>query len=67
MAGVVGPTIYDMVLKKTNSLEQTFFVFSMMFVVALVVSLLMKNLVSKAREENFITGELAMEKIKKNR
>lgn len=67
MAGVVGPTIYDMVLKKTNSLEQTFFVFSMMFVVALVVSLLMKNLVSKAREENFITGELAVEKIKKNR
>ena len=50
LAGIVGPTIYDMVLKSTGSLEKTLFVFSVMFVVALVVSLLMKGIVTRARK-----------------
>lgn len=42
LAGLAGPTIYDMVLKSTGVLETTLTVFSGMFVVALTVSLLMK-------------------------
>lgn len=48
LAGLVGPTIYDVFLKQTQSLEQTLLVFSIMFIIALVVSLLMKMLVTKA-------------------
>lgn len=48
LAGVVGPTIYDMVKNATGSLEATLTVFAGLFVVALVVSLLMKRTVTKA-------------------
>lgn len=48
LAGVVGPTIYDVVKSSTGSLDITLKVFSGLFVVALIVSLLMKQSVNKA-------------------
>lgn len=48
LAGVVGPTIYDVVKRSTGSLDITLKVFSGLFVVALIVSLLMKRSVNKA-------------------
>lgn len=48
LAGVVGPTIYDVVKSTTGSLDITLKVFSGLFIVALVVSLLMKRSVNKA-------------------
>jgi len=45
LAGVVGPTIYDMVMKKTGSLDDTLVIFSAFFVVALIVSILMKRFI----------------------
>lgn len=48
LAGVVGPTIYDMVKSVTGSLDTTLVVFAGLFVVALAVSLLMKREVAKA-------------------
>lgn len=57
LAGLAGPSIYDYVLRKTGSLETTLLVFSVMFVVALIVSLLMKmNIASAIRKKN--KGEL---------
>ncbi|MCG8701169.1 MAG: OFA family MFS transporter, partial [Bacteroidales bacterium] len=51
LAGIVGPTIYDMVLKRTGSLRTTMLVFSAMFVVALLTSLFMKRYVAKAHSK----------------
>ncbi|MCB9426891.1 MAG: OFA family MFS transporter [Flavobacteriales bacterium] len=51
LAGVVGPTIYDVVKEKTGSLDTTLMIFSGLFVIALVVSILMKLQVSKAQKE----------------
>lgn len=48
LAGVVGPTIYDMVKSTTGSLDTTLKVFAGLFVIALLVSLLMKRTVNKA-------------------
>jgi OFA family oxalate/formate antiporter-like MFS transporter len=48
LAGVVGPTIYDVVKKTTGSLDTTLGVFSGLFIVALVVSVLMKRKVVRA-------------------
>jgi len=48
IAGIVGPTIYDLVKAKTNSLETTLSVFSVMFVFALIASLLMKINISRS-------------------
>lgn len=48
LAGVVGPTIYDVVKNATGSLDATLGVFAILFVVAFVVSLLMKKTVTKA-------------------
>jgi OFA family oxalate/formate antiporter-like MFS transporter len=48
LAGVVGPTIYDVVKSKTGSLDTTLEVFAGLFVIALIFSILMKRLVSKA-------------------
>ena len=48
LAGVVGPTIYDLVMEKTGSLDSTLMVFAGLFVIAFIVSLLMKNTVLKA-------------------
>lgn len=54
LAGVVGPTIYDVVKEKTGSLDATLMIFSGLFVIALVVSILMKLQVSKAyRKQKF--------------
>lgn len=47
-AGLIGPTIYDVVLAKTDSLEITLWVFSLLFIVALVISILMKLQITKA-------------------
>lgn len=43
MAGVAGPTVYDIVKKQTGSLDDTLMIFSGFFVVALIVSILMKR------------------------
>ncbi len=48
LAGVVGPTVYDVVKNATGSLNATLEVFAGLFVVALVISFLMKMEVSKA-------------------
>lgn len=48
IAGVVGPTIYDVVKNSTGSLDITLRVFSGLFLIALVVSLLMKRSVNRA-------------------
>jgi OFA family oxalate/formate antiporter-like MFS transporter len=48
LAGVVGPTIYDMVKSATGSLDTTLTVFAGLFIVALIVSLLMKRTINKA-------------------
>lgn len=48
LAGVVGPTIYDVVKKSTGSLDTTLTVFAGLFVIALIVSLLMKKSIAKA-------------------
>jgi OFA family oxalate/formate antiporter-like MFS transporter len=47
LAGVVGPTIYDMVMKKTGSLDDTLTIFATLFIVALLFSLLMKRSIAK--------------------
>ncbi|WP_411894530.1 OFA family MFS transporter [Winogradskyella sp. A2] len=48
LAGVIGPTIYDVVKNTTGSLDITLKVFSGLFVIAFIVSLLMKRSVNKA-------------------
>ncbi len=48
LAGVVGPTLYDVVKSSTGSLNATLEVFAGLFVVALFVSILMKRIVIKA-------------------
>jgi MFS transporter, OFA family, oxalate/formate antiporter len=48
LAGVVGPTIYDLVKDSTGSLNSTLEVFAGLFIIALIVSLLMKRTVTKA-------------------
>ncbi|WP_298236697.1 OFA family MFS transporter [uncultured Algibacter sp.] len=48
LAGVVGPTIYDVVKNATGSLDATLAVFAGLFVVAFIVSLLMKRTVTMA-------------------
>jgi MFS transporter, OFA family, oxalate/formate antiporter len=45
LAGVVGPSIYDIVMKKTGSLDLTLQIFSGFFVVAFIVSILMKQFI----------------------
>ena len=59
IAGVVGPTIYDMVKSATGSLDTTLSVFAGLFIIALVVSLLMKRLVTKAYKEKEIKPAMA--------
>lgn len=48
LAGIVGPTIYDVVKNATGSLDTTLEVFAGLFIIALIVSVLMKKTVSKA-------------------
>ena len=51
LAGIAGPTLYDMVKKATGSLASTLEVFSGLFVVALIVSVLMKFIFIKANRK----------------
>ena len=51
LAGVVGPTIYDVVKKSTGSLDTTLSVFAGLFIIALIVSLLMKREVVRAHKK----------------
>lgn len=48
LAGVVGPTIYDLVKSATGSLDATLAVFAGLFIIAFMVSLLMKRTVTLA-------------------
>ncbi len=48
LAGVAGPTIYDVVKQTTGSLDITLKVFSGLFVLAFIISLLMKHSVNAA-------------------
>ncbi|NNK82601.1 MAG: OFA family MFS transporter [Flavobacteriaceae bacterium] len=48
LAGVVGPTIYDVVKSTTGSLDATLEVFAGLFILAFIVSILMKRQVEKA-------------------
>ncbi|MFS4415277.1 OFA family MFS transporter [Maribacter sp. 2307ULW6-5] len=50
IAGVVGPTVYDQLLSRTGSLEFTLSVFSGCFVLALLLSLVLKRSMTKERE-----------------
>lgn len=56
LAGVAGPTIYDAVKKMTGSLTDTLEVFSGLFVIALIVSILMKYNISRLKKERH-TGQ----------
>ena len=50
-AGIIGPTIYDSVKNKTGSLETTLAVFSGLFIIALIISIIMKIHNSKKIKE----------------
>lgn len=52
LAGVVGPSIYDVVKTNTGSLDATLSIFAGLFVVALIVSLFMRREVVRAQKEN---------------
>jgi OFA family oxalate/formate antiporter-like MFS transporter len=52
LAGVVGPTIYDVVKNTTGSLDITLKVFSALFFIALIVALLMKRSVNTAYKKS---------------
>ena len=58
LAGVVGPTIYDMVKEQTGSLDTTLLIFAGLFVVALIVSILMK--ISITKSQNLKKHKLSM-------
>ena len=51
LAGVIGPTIYDMVKEQTGSLDATLVIFAGLFVVALIVSIMMKISIMKSQKE----------------
>jgi OFA family oxalate/formate antiporter-like MFS transporter len=59
LAGVAGPTIYDVVKEKTGSLDSTLVVFAGLFVMALIVSILMKITVVKAYKKMDKEAEIA--------
>ena len=50
-AGIIGPTIYDSDKNKTGSLETTLAVFSGLFIIALIISIIMKIHNSKKIKE----------------
>jgi len=50
-AGIFGPSLYNYVMAETGSLDITLKVFSGLFVIALLLSLLMKRSVGKAYKE----------------
>ncbi|UAM97462.1 OFA family MFS transporter [Polaribacter litorisediminis] len=50
LAGVIGPTIYDMVKQQTGSLDTTLLIFAGLFVVAFIVSIMMKISITKSEK-----------------
>lgn len=52
LAGVVGPSIYDIVKAQTGSLDQTLPIFGYMFIFALLISILMKMNIRKIESQN---------------
>jgi OFA family oxalate/formate antiporter-like MFS transporter len=52
LAGVIGPTIYDLVKEKTGSLDTTLLIFAGLFVIALIISILMKMSITKSKLKN---------------
>ena len=52
LAGVIGPTIYDLVKEKTGSLDTTLLIFAGLFVIALAISILMKASITKSKLKN---------------
>tara|TARA_R110002126_G_scaffold291063_2_gene450201 strand:- start:1446 stop:2705 length:1260 start_codon:yes stop_codon:yes gene_type:complete len=58
LAGVIGPTIYDIVKEQTGSLDTTLIIFAGLFVVALIVSILMK--ISIIKSEKLKDKELSL-------
>ncbi|WP_298287478.1 OFA family MFS transporter [uncultured Lutibacter sp.] len=59
LAGVVGPTIYDVVKAKTGSLDATLYVFASLFIVALIVAIVMKFSITKAHKNKTNSLKLA--------
>ena len=47
LAGVIGPTVYDMVKEQTGSLDTTLVIFAGFFIIALIVSIMMKISITK--------------------
>ncbi|RCU52443.1 MFS transporter [Corallincola luteus] len=58
-AGLAGPQIAAYVRTVTGSYEMTLYIFAAVFILALIVSILMKRYVNKARAEREITGNTA--------
>ncbi|GAA3581342.1 L-lactate MFS transporter [Snuella lapsa] len=52
LAGVIGPSIYDMIKSSTGSLDATLGVFSGLFIVALIISILMKRSISRTHKKS---------------
>lgn len=52
LAGVIGPTIYDLVKEKTGSLDTTLLIFAGLFVIAFIISILMKMSIIKSKLKN---------------
>ncbi len=59
LAGVIGPTIYDMVKESTGSLDTTLMIFAGLFVVALIVSILMKISITKSQKSKKLKLSMA--------
>ncbi|MGK0412570.1 MAG: OFA family oxalate/formate antiporter-like MFS transporter [Polaribacter sp.] len=59
LAGVIGPTIYDMVKEKTGSLDTTLVIFAGLFIVALVISVMMKISISKSQKQKELALNMA--------
>lgn len=59
LAGVIGPTIYDMVKEKTGSLDTTLVIFAGLFVVAFIISVMMKISISKSQKQKELALNMA--------
>lgn len=58
LAGVIGPSIYDIVKTQTGSLDTTLLIFAGLFIIALIISILMK--ISIVRSQNVKHHKLSM-------
>jgi len=50
LAGVIGTTIYDIVKEQTGSLDTTLLIFAGLFIVALIISIMMKISITKSEK-----------------